>query len=181
MKKLALLVTAALLLAGVAEAAAVRIKIKAGYLYPQDKMFRDIYGGGITYGLEMSTFVSRNFEMWIEGGYFSKAGRLTYTEEKTTLRIVPVGGGVRYLFSAGRWKFQTGLGLGYFFFREANVLGTVLAGKLGLVGTIGSCFALSERVLIDAWARYSYYQMKPEDLKFNVGGIEAGVGLAYQF
>jgi hypothetical protein len=78
-------------------------------------MFLDIYGGGITYGLEMSTPVSRNFEMWIEGGYFSKAGWLTYTEEKTTLRIVPVGGGVGYLFSAGHWKFQAGLGLDYFF------------------------------------------------------------------
>jgi opacity protein-like surface antigen len=181
MKKLALFVTAALLLAGLSEAAPAKVKIMAGYLYPQDKDFRDIYGGGITYGFELSSPVSRNLEMWIEGGYFSRAGRLTYTKEKTTLRIVPVGGGIRYLFSTDRWKFQAGLGLDYFFFRESNVLGTVLAGKLGLAGTIGSNFALSEKILIDMWVRYSYCQMKPEDLKFNVGGLGAGVGLAYRF
>jgi hypothetical protein len=180
-KKLALLVMAALLLAGVPEAAPVRAKITAGYLCPQDKDFRDIYGGGITYGFELSSPVSRNFEMWIEVGHFSREGRLTYTKEKTTLRIIPIGGGLRYLFSAGRWRFQAGLGLDYFFFRESNALGTVLAGKLGLAGTIGSNFALSERVVIDIGLRYSYCQMKPEDLKFNIGGMGVGVGLAYQF
>jgi hypothetical protein len=164
-----------------AAAASVSVKINGSYFMPQDKNFADIYGGGIAYRLELSTPVLKHLEIWIEGGFFERSGLLTYTKEETRLSIVPAGGGLRFVSNSGRWNFSAGLAIDYFMFREANILGTLYAGQFGFAGTVGTAYFLERHLLAILELRYSYCRMKPEDLSFNLGGIEAGIGLGYRF
>jgi hypothetical protein len=156
------------------------IKLRAGYFYPRDKDFKNIYGGGMAFGLQISAEVAKNAELWAEAGYFAKKGELSFTREAARLRIVPAGGGVRYVRAAGRFAYYCGLGLSYYSYKEASPLGTVHWGRPGLVVEAGSRVRAAARMFIDFSARYAYCRMKPADFAFNVGGLELGVGLAYR-
>jgi len=169
------------LVAGMSATADVLIKVQAGYFFPMDKDFREIYGGGIRYGLEMSRAVSKHVEVWLEGGYFSKIGELSFTKDRTRVRIVPLGGGMRYVFSVDKWSFCAGAGLSYYTFRESNLIGKVNAGKMGLIAHLGSRLAVGGKTLVDLHLGYSRCEMEPLELTFDVGGFEAGIGVGYRF
>jgi hypothetical protein len=180
MKRMLLVLGLGLLLAVPLAADEAMIKLRAGYFVPRDKDFRDIYGGGMVFGLEISAEAAKNVELWAEAAYFAKTGELSFTKETARLRIVPAGGGVRYVSTAGRFVYYCGFGLNYHSYREASPLGTAHWGRPGLVVEAGSRVRTAKRVFIDVSLRYSYCRMKPADFAFNVGGLELGVGLAYR-
>ena len=131
--------------------------------------------------LELSTAVAKNIELWLEGGYFSKVGELSFTKDRTRVRIVPLGGRMRYVISVDRWNLYAGLGLSYHTFKESNLIGKVSAGKAGLVAQLGGRLALGEKALVDLRLAYSRCEMEPLELRFDAGGVEAGIGLGYRF
>lgn len=159
----------------------VLFKLKGGNFYPSDKDFRHIYGGGVKSGFEVSTEVARNLELWVEAGYFAKKGKLSFTKETTRLQIVPVGGGMRYVWPVRRLAFYMGAGVLYHRFREVSPLGTVDWGRPGLMVETGSSIRLTRRLIGDVFIRYSYCRMKPADFSFGIGGYDLGVGLAYGY
>ncbi|MEW5900529.1 MAG: hypothetical protein AB1715_03600 [Acidobacteriota bacterium] len=181
MKRLAIIWALSLFAPGLVIPGQLLVKLKGGYFYPANDAFRDIYGGGMAYCLEACTPVSKNIEIWVEVGYFSKAGKLSFTGETTRLQIIPAGGGVKYLFPGKKLRFYSGLGVSYYRFREANLLGTINWGRPGVVVKLGSCFKATEKTLIDLYLNYSYCKMKSADFAFNIGGLELGVGLGYEF
>jgi hypothetical protein len=180
MKRLLFVLALALLLVVPVVADEAMFKLRAGYFYPRDKDFRDIYGGGMVFGLEISAEVAKNAELWAEAAYFSKKGELSFTKETARLRIVPAGGGVRYVNTAGKIAYYCGFGLNYQSYREASPLGTVHWGRPGLVVEAGSRVRTARKMFIDFSVRYSYCRMKPADFAFNVGGLELCLGLAYR-
>lgn len=179
MKKWIVLLFFLLLLSGSAIAADVIFKLKGSYFLPCDTAFKDIYGGGMTYGVEFGTEISRHLEMWIDGSYFSKKGELTVTREETKLKIIPVGGGLRYSLSLGSIHVYAGIGINYYFYKETNPIGDINWGKLGGVFNVGSFIKIKEEWSIDFFMSYSYCEMKPADFNINIGGIEAGIKLGY--
>ena len=182
MKKIVALTAISLFLSGFANAGQVLFKLKGSYFSPWDKAFQDIYGGGMIYGIEASTGILKNIEMWIEAGYFSNKGKLSFTKEETRLRIIPVGGGIRYLQYEGIKKLYacySDIGVNYYFYRESNILGTVIWGGLGFIGKIGLFVKVKGKMIIDFFASYSVCTMKPADFRINIGGLEAGIGIGY--
>ena len=101
MKKLFYLVLALFVMQMSSRAAAVVIEVKGSYFYPAEKTFQDIYGVGFMYGGEFSLSVWKNLEVWAGGYYFTRDGLLTFTGEETTLRIIPLSGGLQYRISSG--------------------------------------------------------------------------------
>jgi len=181
MRRLGIILAILFFIQGLANASEVLFKIKGSYFYPSDKTFQDIYGGGLMFWAEASTEILKNVEMSIEAGYFSKKGELSFTKEETKLRIIPVGGGVRYILPARRLRYYFGLGVNYYRYREANLLGTISYGRLGLAGKAGSFIKVKKKISVDIYLGYSFCKMKPADFRFNIGGAEAGIGIAYQF
>lgn len=158
------------------------IKIKAGYFSPSEEFFKDIYGGGITYGGEIGLSVWRNLVLWIGGDYFYKKGKLTYTGEDTELTLVPLGGGLKYIVEAGgNLSFYGGAGLFYCKTEEKNPIDEVSEGGLGYIGKIGGYVNVFEGMFIDLYLDYSYCKMKPADYEINIGGVEGGIGIGYEF
>ena len=157
------------------------LAVKGHYFYPSDKTFRDIYGGGPMYGGEIGIGVSRSLDIWIGGSYFSRTGELTYTKEGTKLSILPVDLGLRYRFTAGSVIVYGSAGVEYCQFKESNPIGRVNKGGAGLIVRLGSLFRISRGFYIDLAVGYSYCQMKPADYNIQIGGIQAGGGLVFEF
>ncbi|MCX7973450.1 MAG: hypothetical protein N3B16_03005, partial [Candidatus Aminicenantes bacterium] len=80
----------------------VRAEIKGAYFNPTDQAFKDIYGQGKTYGAEVGFKFNRFIGLWLSAETFSKKGKMTFTQEETTLKIMPVGFGL---------SLELGLGL----------------------------------------------------------------------
>ena len=62
MKRFVIIAIFSLLLSEVASAGDVIFKIKGSFFYPSDSAFKDIYGGGMVFGVETSTELWKNFE-----------------------------------------------------------------------------------------------------------------------
>ena len=181
MKKLIIIIVTVIFSSGLANATDFIVELKAHYLHPSEKAFRDIYGGGMMYGGEVSIGVWRGLEVWFGGSYFSKKGELTFTKEETKLEVYPLGGGFKYRLSAGIFDLYAGAGLNYYQYKESNPLGDVSKCGLGYIGKIGSYVKVTGGLLVDLYVNYSYCKIKPADFKINIGGIEAGVGMGYSF
>ena len=181
MRKLFIIIVTVIFSSGIANATDISVELKAHYFHPSEKAFRDIYGGGMMYGGEVSIGVWKGLEVWFGGSYFSKTGELTFTKEETKLKIYPLGGGLKYRLSEGVLSFYIGAGLNYYQYKESNPLGDVSKGGLGYIGKIGSYVKVTGGFLIDLYVNYSYCKIKPADFKINIGGIEAGVGIGFSF
>jgi opacity protein-like surface antigen len=181
MRKFIIIIVSVVLLSWTANASDVIVELRAHYLHPSEEAFRDIYGGGMMYGGEVSIGVWKGLEVWFGGSYFSKKGELTFTKEETKLEICPLGGGLKYKLKIGVFNLYAGAGLNYYQYKESNPLGDVSKGGLGCIGKIGSYVKVTEDLLIDLYINYSYCKLKPADFEINIGGIEAGVGIGYSF
>lgn len=181
MKTKTILAVLLLFACGTAYAHTVKIMGKASYFYPQEKIFRDIYTGGLRYSGEIEISVWKGIGIWVGGDYFSKKGELTYTKEKTTLRIIPVYFGLKFRLPNKAVSPYIGAGAGYFFFKESNPIGTVEQGKIGAAAQLGCTFSVGGPVFFDIQAGYSYCEAEPANVKAQLGGLQAGVNLGFQF
>jgi len=157
------------------------IKIGIHYFSPSGQSIKDVYGSGVGFRAEATIFVWRNFAFWVGGSYFHKNGMLTFTEEDTELTILPIGGGIKYRKLFGDISLYLGVGLNYFQFKESNPIGDVSKGGLGYIGLLGGSVKLTEGLLLDVYSNYSYCKMTPADFEIDVGGLEIGIGLVYEF
>ncbi|MGB8953529.1 MAG: hypothetical protein WCC06_12795 [Candidatus Aminicenantales bacterium] len=158
------------------------IEIKAGYFKPEDKVFRDVYSSGVKFGLEGSIEAVKNLEVWVGVDYFHKTGKITLTKEETKVRIIPFGAGIMYDIPVQSWlKLSLGGGVQYYSFKEENLLGTVTDGKVGFIIKGGGFFILSPNFGFNVFVNYSWCKMKPGEVEFKVGGLEAGAGLGFIF
>ncbi|MFC2158586.1 outer membrane beta-barrel protein [Acidobacteriota bacterium] len=181
MKRILLIVILILLASGFARAEGVYFKISGSYFYPSDSWFQDIYGGGIKLGGELAFKVWDRLDLWIDGGFLSRKGELTFTKEETKLRIIPVGGGLRYRLTSGTFNLYMGAGVTYFMFHEENVIGTVDSGGVGFTGKVGALIKVTRGLIFDIFVNYLNGKMTPADFTINVGGIEAGLGIGFEF
>jgi len=181
MRKLAIIVAITICLSGLANATDVTVELKAHYFNPSEQAFKDIYGGGVMYGAEISIGVWKALDLWFGGSYFSKKGELTFTKEETKLELLPIGGGVKYRILSGNFVLYVRLGLNYYQYKESNPIGEVSEGGLGFVGQIGSYVTIVGGLVFDLYVDYTYCKIKPVDFEINIGGIAVGAGVGYRF
>ncbi len=162
-------------------AAAASIGVKAAYLMPSEQAFKDIYGSGLMYGGEIAFRLGGPVKLWIDGMYYRGKGKLTYTEEDTTLTLIPIGAGVRAELPKGAFIPYAGAGLRYYMYTEENVIGTAKKNGLGFVGFAGLNLKIAKGFLLDLRAAYSSCKLTPADFTINVGGFELGGGLVIEF
>jgi len=181
MKKAFIIISVFFLFTCLTHAEGIFVEVKGSYFSPTEEAFKDIYGSGIVYGGEFGFVVWRNIEIWLGGSYFTKKGELTFTKEKTELEIIPLGGGLRLRFPAGSVSFYGSAGLNIYQYKESNPIGVVNKSGLGFLGKIGGIAKVTGGLFFDFFVSYSYGKLKPADYEVNIGGIEGGVGLGYEF
>jgi hypothetical protein len=162
--------------------ASVRIEAKAKYFMPSEQAFKDIYGSGVMYGGEIGIGIWQNFELCVTANTFTKNGELTFTEEETTLKIMPAGIGIKYVHPAGATvDIYGGIGISYYSYKEENPIGNVSTNKIGYFGTIGTYVKVIDGLFVDLFLDYSYCKIKPEELSVNIGGLGVGAGIGFEF
>jgi len=163
------------------EAASIRAELKGSYFNPSDRAFKDIYGRGATYGAEAGLKLGRFIGLWVAAESFAKKGQMTFTQEETTLKIMPLAAGLSGEFPLGPISPYVKLGLGYFHYEENNVLGTVKKSNVGYLGQVGLIARIIGPLFLDLFGSYSVCQVKPLELEADLGGFKAGLGLGLQF
>lgn len=159
----------------------VIVEAKGIYFSPSDTSFKNIYGSGWMAAGEIGFRIIKRLDVWVGGGYFSRSGNLTFTQEATKLSIQPVGGGLRYRFTTGMVSCYASAGLNYYQYKELNPIGDVKATGIGYMGKLGAFIKIVDGLQIDLDVGYSYCKMKPADFEINIGGLEAAAGLAIEF
>jgi len=182
MKKAAVIVTGFFLLAGPALAGGVRVGARGSYFSSENSIFRDIYGGAAKFGLEGGYDISSSFSIWIGLDYLHRTGKLTLTQEKTQISLLPLSLGVRYEIPAGdKFLFQLGAGLQEVFFKEDSPIGAVKENALGLMVKGGALYQLNEKLGAGLFLSWSSCKMSREGVDFRVGGLDLGAAVEFRF
>lgn len=179
-------VLAFMVFAGAAWGEGVTATVKGGYFFPSDRVFRDVYEGGAVFGGDVSFGISGPLHFWAGAEYFAKTGLTTLIEEETKVRIVPLYAGLRGVFGTAMVRPYIGAAAAYFLFREENPLGTVSDGGLGFLGQAGILVRIGGALSLDAFVGYRACTLRAEEpdeepLTANLGGLSAGLGLAFRF
>ena len=152
-----------------------------GYFQASDSAFKDIYGNGAVFGGELR-LGGRRIVGWLEGSYRERAGKFSFTGEKTKVKVTAIEVGALYRIIAGNISPYAGAGIGYYMFKESNdPIGTAEQGKIGFCGAFGVSLIIGRSFVLDVRGKYSTCAMKPADFNINVGGITLGVGAGFRF
>lgn len=181
MKRAFLALLLAFTMAGAAAAETIAVEIQAGRFRPADAAFREVYGSGPVFGVQVDLSVWGGLGFWAAAARFEKDGRLTLTGETTTITLVPLAIGARYAFGAGGLKTYAGLGIGFIRYREDSPLGKVDEGDFGFVGQAGIRIGLAGPLFADLQARWTKCVAEPAGVKADLGGFQAGLGLGVRF
>jgi hypothetical protein len=157
------------------------IKIGVGYFFPSEKSFKDIYGEGVAIGGEIDIKLWKFIDLWLIGNYYSKKGHLPFTKEETKMTLIPIGGGPKIRFQSGITNIYIGLGPVFYVYKEKNPIGVAKGTGTGIIGQAGCYFNIIDGLLFDVSVNYSYCSVKPQKLKADLGGIQAGLSLGYEF
>lgn len=181
MKKLITIIAVTIFLSGLANAADYMFELKTNYFTPSEQSFKDVYGSGMTYGAEIGITLWKGIGIWAGGDYFTKKGKMTFTEEETELQIIPLYGGIKFRLLKGGISPYIGLGIGYFLFKETNPVGKVEEGDIGYIGQAGFLIKIAGALFFDIKGSYSYCKAKPVDIEADLGGFKVGIGLGFEF
>jgi len=179
--------TGLILLSTVINAAEYRAEISGGYFFPSEKAFRTIYGTGLMFGLDIGRNIWKDMELHLQVRYYSKTGQLTFTKERTRVKLVPLALSSRYIFLKKKINLYGGVGLTYNWFEEKNPIGRVKESQLGFSMKIGGFKRIKgfkkflKVLIIDAYLDYHYCKMKPAEIRFDAGGFELGFAFGTEF
>ncbi len=175
---------AVLVFAGTVLGADSSVTIKAGLFLPADKLFRQIYSGGLSFGVDVAVPLAGALHLWAGGEFYSKRGLIPVSEEATRARIIPLYAGLRAQFGRKKLRPYVGAATGYFFLHEENPLGTADDGGLGFLSQAGIQAGLAGAFRLDIFVGYRACTVRSggdDPLEAKLGGFSTGLGLAYRF
>ncbi|MCX6562521.1 MAG: hypothetical protein NTU60_02820 [Candidatus Aminicenantes bacterium] len=167
--------------AGIAFGETASIQVRASYFHPSDGVFKEVYGGGTSYGAVLTVRLWKGFSLWAEGDFFQKKGRTTFTREQTEFRLIPLAGGLRYDFFPSRTSPYLAAGVGYFLSHEKNDMGSVDRKDIGYVVQAGLRLYAGKTVIFDVQGSYSTCKVSSSGVSADLGGIRGGLSLGFAF
>ena len=107
----------------------------------------------------------------------------TFTEDKTTLTLLPVHAFLRYSFALGFFNPYLGAGFNYLSFKEESVIGNVKGNGSNLSLEAGFELRVNSHFSLDFGARFDQIKIKPENIdeEIDLGGLQAGICLLVSF
>ena len=129
----------------------------------------------------MNVKVWKSVYLWLIGSYYDQEGSLPATQERTEMSLIPLGGGVKFKFQAGKMSPYVGLGPVVIIYKESNAIGLAKGSETGFLGQAGLNLKVTGSLFIDISVTYSYCRVKPQNIDADIGGIQAGLGIGYLF
>lgn len=164
------------------------IEIFTGVYNIRDDRFKQIYKGlGFIYGFGLSKKLfnlnQHNFYLSLDFKFYSKKGKSTITEQDTKLILKPISLGGTYMFVTDGIIPFADIGVDYYPYEEKSILhstsGTVWGFHLkgGILIPLNILRSLKGKI----YFRYSEAETVENDFEVNLGGIEYGIGIVYEF
>lgn len=171
----------------------VLIEAKAAYFRPTDHKFRRIYSDGGIFGGEISAQIYGGIYGWASGSYFYKKGSSTGLGNSTKIDLVPVGFGLKYLYSFNCLDLYVGGGAlpTYVRFRDHSpfVIPKSQKWTWGGIVKVGAIWNINQCFFIDLFTDYSFVDVKFH--RTNDGAVtrhrtdlsawSIGAGIGYRF
>jgi hypothetical protein len=160
------------------------IEIILGSYDMNEPRFDAVYPkGGLLAGLGASAAIVSNLNIYLEAKYWQREGALTFSKEKTTLRLVPLSLGARYIVPLGVVNPYVGAGGDVYFYYEDNPIGTTTNSAVGCHVMGGTCirFAKSVPLMINLKVKYTWAKTTQSDLQIQLGGLEYAAGIGFAF
>ncbi len=165
-----------------AQTKAFSLLARAGYFVPADATFREIYGRGAAWGGEFDAALSSRLVLWAGADYFSRAGLLLHTREKTTIRVVPLQAGLKVVLDVGpAVRAYAGAGPAWFQYRESNSIATLKKSALGFIGRLGFRVDAGQTFFFDFGGAYSLCRVNPAGVEADLGGWLFSAGAGFRF
>lgn len=156
----------------------------AGYFQPQDALFKQIYGkGDVLYGARLGVHVWQGLYFWLSASQYKVISKTTFTEDKTTLTLLPVSVFLRYGIRLGFFNPYAGLGYTFMSFKEESVIGNIKGNGNNLSLEAGFELKVNRHFFLDFGARFDQIKIKPENIEeeIDLGGLQAGITLLVSF
>ena len=181
MKKLFSFLVLLIVMTGPIWAQGGAVEVRGLYFHPTEKAFQNVYGNSLVFGGGAFIGLGKHMDVWVSGDYFRKKGELTFSKEETTLQIIPVYAGLRWRFPGNSYHFYVSAGVGYFWFKEENLMGTVKESNISYLGKAGCFVKVFKGVYVDAHFQYTYGSVQPLEVKNQISGLSLGLGIGYDF
>lgn len=149
-----------------------------------DERFDEVYKkGGSIQGIILSSSLAFDFDFYAEIKAFYKTGTLTFTEEKTTLLLVPLSLGVRYVLPGNYVLPYAGGGADFYFYYENNPIATTMNIAKGyhLLAGIFLQFGKNSPLRLSGRVKYTRVKTTEDGIAIELGGFEYGAGIAISF
>jgi len=171
-----------------------------------DKNYQDFYKNKFQHipGIELSYQVADKLDIWTAARYYSDSKPTGYLENKSTFTLIPLSLGVRYRpVKGGFLEPFIGAGVNFYLYSEKisgeSVLEPTRGSAFGFHFQGGSYFYFSRSFLENIFAKHHRlllgeiffkYNIVKKTLsepfpvgadKFDIGGIEVGIGLVVKF
>jgi hypothetical protein len=162
----------------------ISLSVGAGARNFSEALFKEVYGSApMTYNVDLGARVWKSLEIFVHSDYLKADGKTTYTKEDTTLTIIPIEVGIRYLADitgSGRMKVfpYLGAGAGYYSIKEEHPAETVKENRVGFFAEGGLRFYPMKSFFIDA--KLKQVILKSEN-GTKLGGMTymGGVGVSF--
>jgi len=169
----------------------ILVEGKASYFLSTNHRFRDIYGGAGLYRLETNIQVWRDLYAWVDLGYMYASGHSSLGAH-THLHLVPLSGGISYLFKLGCLQPYLGAGpivaYSYIHNSSSGVTRHQDGWGGGVLGKVGTLAYFTDRLFFDFFADYSFIRISYHHSdkrtihhKGDLSGFSFGAGLGYKF
>jgi outer membrane protein W len=179
----------------------VILEFKGAYFLPTSALFRKayaqssaLYGPELTVQLGKKHHWTKNIYGFMGIDYFQKKGVALGLCDSTTLHLVPLTLGLKYMIPlAHRVDLYGGLGFESLFFQTSNHRACVTAKHrswtFGGITTLGTYIDLSHHVMLNLFFDYSFIKAKTKNFygpnrtshETDLSGSLFGVGLGYSF
>jgi len=157
-----------------------------GYCSMVDGIFKDVYSSGLfSVLLNISYNINYNYEIFLNIGYLNKKGIIEIVDEESTVIMMPIYIGGKYLFKTNS-KIKPYIGIAGVIFRvkEENIYNPDASFEnafgLSLIG--GVRLKISEKIDLFADMRYDFVKKSIEnfDEKADLGGGKFHIGFVYK-
>lgn len=169
------------------------VEAKGAYFRSTDHKFRKIYSNGGLFSGEINYQAWNNIYAWASGGYFYKKGSSIGLSNSTKITLVPVGFGLKYLYSCNCFDFYVGAGAQptYVYIKDNSsfAIGTSSKWTWGGIVKVGAIWNIRQNFFIDLFADYSFTDVKFHRTnngavtrqRADLSGWSLGAGIGYRF
>jgi outer membrane protein W len=161
-----------------------------------DKNMKEFYGSSskAVPGVELAIHTVRNIDLWLAYKSYTISAATSYLEDTVDFKLAPLSIGLRYRFARkGMFEPFAGLGVNVYSYKETvggdSALPDTKESATGFHVQAGSYIhtGLARFLLGEVFAKYNYvkktlgFQLPDGTDKFDLGGVELGLGIVLTF